>query len=90
MKYVGIGLVAACGQGPTVNSFIIQNDSGIGLLVGEQTDTNNCGNGTDIRGFYMEDVEEHYVNLTDFRVDNTDEDTGEFGRSTITITNLRQ
>ncbi|HWT14043.1 MAG TPA: hypothetical protein VN231_14915 [Allosphingosinicella sp.] len=66
MKYVGVGLVAACGQGPTVNSFVIQNDSGIGLLVGEQTDTYNCGNGTDIRGFYMEDVEEHYVNLTDF------------------------
>ncbi|HEX8642025.1 MAG TPA: hypothetical protein VF704_12845 [Allosphingosinicella sp.] len=66
LKYVGIGLVVASTQGPTVNSFVIQNDSGIGLLVGETADSNNSGNGTFITGFYMEDVQEHFVSIADF------------------------
>ncbi|HEX6375190.1 MAG TPA: hypothetical protein VFZ91_05675 [Allosphingosinicella sp.] len=66
MQYVGIGMVVASTQGPTVSSFSVEYDSGIGLLIGDKTDSTLSGNGTFITGFYMEDVEEHYVNVTDF------------------------
>lgn len=64
-RVIGVGMAVRTNQGPIVNMLLLENDCGIGVLIGDTIAGSDQGNGTSINGFYMEGPDNHLLIISD-------------------------